>query len=91
MGKFLPSLIVLIFIALISVVSNFHSATPAELGAATYFGPWHLLLGTIQGDPVFFDTLAHFSIERVGIWQNSSLAALIGVHTLFVGWMLRRA
>lgn len=91
MGKFLPSLIVLVFIALISLVSDFHSATPPELGAATFFGPWHLLTGTIHGDPAFFDILAHFSIERIGIWQNSSLAALIGVHTLFVTWMLRKA
>lgn len=91
MGKFLPSLIVLIFIALISVISGFYSATPPELSSATYFGPWHLLSGTFQGDPVFFDTLSHFSILRLGIWQNPGLAVLIGFHTLFVLLVLRKA
>jgi len=91
MGKFLPSLIVLVFIALISLLSGYTSATPPELGAATYFGPWHLVSGIFQGDPVFFDTLAHFSVLRLGIWQNPGLAALLGFHTLFVLWMVRNS
>jgi hypothetical protein len=91
MGKFLPSLIVLIFIAMISVVSHFYSATPPELGAATYFGPWHLFTGIFQGDPTFFDTVAHFSVQRIGIWQDPGLAVLIGFHTLFALLVLRKA
>jgi hypothetical protein len=91
MGKFLPSLIVLIFVALISMVSGFYSATPPELKAATYFGPWNLLLSSVKGDPVFFDTMAHFSIHRTGLWENPGLAALIGFNTLFILLMLRKA
>lgn len=91
MGKVLPSLIVLVFIAMISVVSHFYSATPPELGAATFFGPLHLLTGTFQGDPVFYDTVSHFSVHRIGIWQDPGLAALIGFHTLFILLVLRKA
>ncbi|HEX5035471.1 MAG TPA: hypothetical protein VFW62_13405, partial [bacterium] len=87
----LPSLIVLIFIALISMLSHFYSATPPELGAATFFGPWSLLKGTLAGDPAFFDTVRHFSIERVGLWENPGLAAAIGFNILFILLMLRKA
>jgi len=91
MGKILPSLIVLIFVAMISVVSHFYSATPPNLSSATYFGPWHLLLGAFQNDPIFFDTVSHMSVFRIGIWQNPGLAALIGFHTIFVLLVLRKA
>ncbi len=91
MGKFLPSLIVLILIALISMISRFYSATPPDLNSATFFGPLHLVQGTLSGDPVFIDTVKYMSLQRVGIWQDPSLAALIAFHSLFVAWVLRKA